>query len=251
MAFDNLNLEVPFVLRDGEGLSLHFTFGEVQSSMRTDRPDDLAIDYTRTMMGFLLLQPDPRHVTMIGLGGGSLAKFCLRHLPSCRVTAVENNPGVIALRDQFAIPRDGPRLAVVADDGAAFLRRAEDASDAVLVDAFDHRGQPEHLCSGAFYDDCHRALAPGGVLAVNLHVDDPACEFAARHIAASFRGNAMQVVARGGRNCIVFAARDRAVTLEALRADRWSGALAAPARQQLKADFDHIGWNACAVASSR
>src|SRR3954464_3646611 len=96
--FSNLNFDAPFVAQDGNSRSLHFTLGETQSAMRLDRPDELAIDYTRTMMGFLLLNPRPRNITMIGLGGGSLVKFCRRHLRLAPMTVVENNPGVVALR---------------------------------------------------------------------------------------------------------------------------------------------------------
>ena len=35
---------------------------------------------------------------MIGLGGGSLVRFCHRHLPHSRMTVVEINPAVVALR---------------------------------------------------------------------------------------------------------------------------------------------------------
>ena len=246
MAFDNLGFDAPFVLQDGPVRSLHFTFGEIQSSMHVDRPDALQVDYTRTMMGFLLIQPDPRRIAMIGLGGGSLAKFCHRHLGASRITVVENNPHVIALRKEFAIPDDGPRLTVLLNDGAAYVRQAA-GIDALLVDAFDGQGQPRGLCAQDFYDDCHRALAPGGVMAVNVHVDDADYPLLTRRIAASFRGNAMQVIAHEKHNCIIFAARGPAVTLEALRSPGWSRALAAPARQQLQADIDHIGWNACAL----
>jgi spermidine synthase len=170
--FEDLRFAAPFVLGEGGVRSLHFTIGETQSSMRCDRPDELQIDYTRTMMGFLLLQPAPREILMIGLGGGSMAKFCHRHLASARVTVVENNPAVIELRREFRIPDDDERLSVIAADGAAFLREFDGGADALLVDAFDEGGQPPALCSQAFYDDCRRALAPGGVLVVNLHVDD-------------------------------------------------------------------------------
>src|SRR3954464_14339675 len=102
--FSNLNFDAPFVAQDGNSRSLHFTRGETQSSMRLDRPDELRIDYTRTMMGFLLLNPRPRAITMVGLGGGSLVKFCRRYLPQTKMTVVENNPGVIALRKEFGIP---------------------------------------------------------------------------------------------------------------------------------------------------
>src|SRR5438105_2059437 len=192
--FENLNFDPPFVVREGELRSLHFTIGETQSSMRTDRPDELQIDYTRTMMGFLLLQPEPREIVMIGLGGGSIAKFCHRHLQSARITVVENNPGVIALRDDFAIPADDARLSVLADEGAAFVNQCGGAVDVLLVDGFDQNGQPAGLCSQAFYDDCHRALAPGGVLVVNLHVDDADHDACTRRIAAAFPDGAIQVV---------------------------------------------------------
>src|SRR5690349_9988184 len=112
--FCRLNFDAPFVVQDGNSRSLHFTMGETQSSMRLDRPDELRIDYTRTMMGFLLLNPRPRNITMIGLGGGSLVKFCRRYLPAAAVTVVENNPGVIALRKDFGIPDDGAGLRVIA-----------------------------------------------------------------------------------------------------------------------------------------
>jgi spermidine synthase len=36
-------------------------------------------------MAFLLFNSRPDNVAMIGLGGGSLAKFCHRHLPASRI----------------------------------------------------------------------------------------------------------------------------------------------------------------------
>ena len=135
--FANLNLEPPFVLEERGTRSLHFTMGETQSSMRVDHPHELQIDYTRTMMGFLLLNAQPRTIAMIGLGGGSLVKFCHRHLPSARITVVDNNPGVIALRKDFDIPDDDARLSVLEGDGAVFVRALSGALDVLLVDGFD------------------------------------------------------------------------------------------------------------------
>jgi spermidine synthase len=54
---------------------LHVGGSAIQSAMRLDAPDDLALAYTRAMMAGLLFQPEPRDVTLIGLGGGSLAKY--------------------------------------------------------------------------------------------------------------------------------------------------------------------------------
>ena len=61
--------------------SLHLGGDAIQSSIRLDRPDELALDYTRAMMAFLLFQPLPREVLMIGLGGGSMARYIHQRMP--------------------------------------------------------------------------------------------------------------------------------------------------------------------------
>jgi spermidine synthase len=69
--------------------TLHVGGEAIQSSMRIAEPYALALDYTRCMMAFLLFHPEPREALMIGLGGGSLAKFFHRRLRSTRVRVVE------------------------------------------------------------------------------------------------------------------------------------------------------------------
>jgi spermidine synthase len=246
-SFHRLRFDVPFVVEEDGVRSLHFTHGEVQSSMRPNRPDELALDYTRTMMGFLLLQPTPRRIGMIGLGGGSLAKFCHRHLPSARITVVDNNPGVIALRGQFGVPADDGRFEVITGDGGAFIRECAGVFDVLLVDAFDASGLPPHLCSEAFYAGCFRALLPGGVLVANLHADDVGHADYVQRLGAAFRGNAMQVLSVEQSNCVVIAGRERPVTLEALRRLDWAGALDPKVQRQLRAEFAHIGWSAAKI----
>lgn len=250
-SFDELRFESPFVRQEGATKSLHFTLGEIQSSMRLDRPDDLQIDYTRTMMGFLLLRNRPRRIAMVGLGGGSLVKFCHRYLPQTQMTVAENNPAVIALRTEFGVPPDDERLSVVEGDGALFVRESCRRLDVLLVDGFDHEGQPPQLCSQAFYDDCYAALAPGGVMVANLHIDHPEHDLFTARIARSFRGNALQVLASEKANCIVFAGRRLPVTLQALRSPAWQEALEPQAQRQLRAEFAQIGWGACELRAAQ
>src|SRR5690606_28313210 len=95
----------------------------LQSRMRLDDPNALDLDYSRVMMAFLLLQPQPESILVIGLGGGSLPKYCRQHLPAAHITVVENNPAVIAARDTFQVPPDDERFSVVCADGAEFLAR--------------------------------------------------------------------------------------------------------------------------------
>ena len=202
----------PLILEDQGEVSLHFGFPTIQSRMLTTDPERLVLDYTRTMMGFLLFQPKPRRIAMIGLGGGSLLKYCRSRLPDATFTAIEIAPEVIALRRRFGIPDDDERLRVVCADGADFVRRAsgqfDAAFDVLLIDGFDRDGQARQLCSAAFYDDCHGALRPGGVLVVNLCADDTGYGSYIARISDSFNGKAVVVEAEEGDNKIVFAARD-------------------------------------------
>src|SRR5512146_2271879 len=99
--------------------SLHLGGDAIQSSIRLDRPDELALDYTRAMMAFLLFQPLPRAVLMIGLGGGSMARSIHQRMPATHTTVVEINAKVLAAaRSVFRFPADDERLQVDIADGA-------------------------------------------------------------------------------------------------------------------------------------
>jgi spermidine synthase len=142
---------------------------------------------------------------MIGLGGGSLAKFCYRHLPHTRISVIEVDAEVIALREEFAIPPDDARFQVIHEEGASFLARANLEPDIILVDAFDELGLSPSLLSRAFYEHAHRCLPRGGLLVMNL---SGAKDRYAAHIEAlraAFAGVVRRVEVEGEDNVLVFA----------------------------------------------
>lgn len=160
--------EKPFVMDDGYSRMLYFSFAFVQSAMRIRKPNALELAYTQKMMSFALFQPNPRHLLMLGLGGGSLAKFCHAHFPETQITIVEVNPHVIAFRSEFKIPRDSDRFQVVLADAAEYVARSDAAFDVILADAFDKDGFADSLCNREFYCNLNRLLSDSGVLVCNL-----------------------------------------------------------------------------------
>src|SRR6188474_2751693 len=139
----------PVVVSESGGLrSLHVGGVAVQSAMRLDDPYALALDYTRCMMAFLLFHPEPREALMIGLGGGSLAKFFHKFLKKTSIRVVElDERVVVAAREHFALPR---AIEVQIGDGAEALE--PECCDTLVVDAFEDELHVPRLASQAFYD---------------------------------------------------------------------------------------------------
>lgn len=195
----------PYVVDAGGLRSLHFGPARVQSRMRLAEPDALVFDYTCLMMGFLLFGAAPRRVAAIGLGGGSLVKFCRRHLPRARLDVVELDARVIALRDAFAIPRDDRRLCIRLGDGAAFVAAQTQAFDAILLDGYDEAGMPVRLRSARFAAACRAALRPRGVLVVNVDRGDAGFGTLLRHLRRCFDEAVFVADDEDGGNAVVFA----------------------------------------------
>jgi len=217
---DDADHAKPFICETLTSKALYFSFSDTQSRMQLLQPDALDLEYTRTMMGFLLFEPRPARLAMIGLGGGSLAKFCFRQLPAATIDVVEINPHVIALRDEFQVPPDGPRFQVIEGDGAHFVRYSPKRFEVLLVDGFDIHGQPAALGSQHFYDDCLDVLQPGGILVVNLHSGHLQCASQMERIRRSFGGSMLVVDDGEHSNSVVFACKGDTLERRAARASR-------------------------------
>ncbi|MFM0033589.1 fused MFS/spermidine synthase [Paraburkholderia strydomiana] len=208
----------PVVLETANALSLHFDLLATQSFMSRRDPHKLMLGYTRTMMGFLLLKPTPSRISMIGLGGGSLAKFCYRHLPHTRIVAIEIDPAVIALRNTFHIPPDDERFEVICADGAEYVKRDDAPPDVILVDGFLAHGMPVQLGNAAFYAACHAQLADDGVLVANFVEDDPLIPYYLEEARSAFGNSLSILMAEDSCNYTMFA---------------WKGAPKLPSRDAL------------------
>jgi spermidine synthase len=166
--------EVSVEVSEKDGVrSLHLGSDTVQSSMKLADPSELVLSYTRAMMAFLLFEPEPRRTVMIGLGGGSLAKFLYHRLPSVEIIAVEREPAVIfAARQYFHVPENDARFRVELAEGSAWVAANPGNCDVLLVDGYDGHEQVPELTTESFYADARTALTEKGVLVTNLWSSD-------------------------------------------------------------------------------
>ena len=198
----------PFVIDDGKIRRLHFSLALVQSEMLIADPWSLHLAYTREMMAFLLFLPRPRHVVIVGLGGGSLTKFCYRHLPRTRVTTVELSSDVIAFREQFALPFDDERQAIVCADAVEYFATTEEEADVVLLDGYDDNGIVPAFCDERFYAHLHASLSPRGILVCNLALRGEDRDAHLDLLSESFDGRVRVLDVAGDGNRIAFAFND-------------------------------------------
>jgi spermidine synthase len=204
---------------DSRGLrTLHVGGEAIQSAMRLDDPHALALDYTRCMMAFLLVHPQPREALMIGLGGASLPKFFHRNLRRTRVRVVELDPRVlVAARAHFALPPDDSRLVVEIGDGARAL--SPECCDLLVIDAYHDELHVPELATAGFYDAAFLALREPGALVVNFMDDDPKFDQYLQRLERAFGGAVLALPALYDPNIVAFAFKgaEKEIKWEALR----------------------------------
>jgi spermidine synthase len=156
--------------------SLHFGTKWVQGAMRLERPDAIELEYVQQMMIWTLFLHNPGAIAQLGLGAGSLTKFCHRQFPLAAIRAVELDPTVTAIcRSHFALPPDDSRLRVVHMDAMAFVLDEQNhgAFDVLQVDLYDADAKGPVLDTAEFYQACAQCLTPTGIMTVNLFCDYP------------------------------------------------------------------------------
>jgi spermidine synthase len=122
------------------------------------------------MLGALFVNPSPRSVLIVGLGGGTLPRTLRQLLPATRIDVVEIDPAVVRVASRYFGFTPGDKTHVIESDGRVYVKRALRGTqryDLIMLDAFDHEYIPEHLLTQEFLQEVKSLLAPGGVLAAN------------------------------------------------------------------------------------
>lgn len=127
----------------------------------------------------------PGSILMLGLAGGTAFRILRHLLPGCALTAVDIDDEIVELaKEHMGI--DGLGIEVVVDDAYAWLKSNRRRFDVVIDDIYLAGAADVYRprqCDPRMVRDLKRAIAPGGVLAVNL-VTGPghrAMQSSARH----------------------------------------------------------------------
>lgn len=134
-------------------------------------------EYARAML-LSLAFTTPRHMTLLGLGGGALVSSLRHALPDCPLQVVELREEVAQVaQDYFGlIPNE--RLMIQIEDARQYLRNAEPAStDLLFSDMYYSADMNPFQRQKKFIQHCQRVLTDDGWLVINYHRlpdgDDP------------------------------------------------------------------------------
>lgn len=195
------------ISESGNIRSLHLGSATVQSSMNLDHPAELVLSYSRAMMGWLLFaEQAPEHITQIGLGGGSFARWIDAYLPDTRQTAVDINPQVINVaRSLFELPFEDERFEIIEADGAEYIKTLRGGTDVVLVDGFDGLQIVDALVEEPFFENCRRALSANGIFVTNWWSGDRRYRRFVERLLGVFEGRVLELPAESHGNVAVMA----------------------------------------------
>jgi spermidine synthase len=228
------------IRRDGDVRALTFVRDNgdeaVQSRIDLNAPQTLVSPYARRMFASYLYQPHPRRVLIVGLGGGAMVRFLTHHEPHVQIDAVEIDPAVVRLADQYFGVRTGGNVRVHTADAFSFIETTTDRYDVIFMDAFlrpsadtDTTGVPSRLKTLEFLRRLKQALSPGGVVAFNINDHDRMADDIAS-VAAAF-GHVAAYSSPPAENKVVIATEGSMATDDELRARitaldaRFTGAL--------------------------
>ena len=109
-----------------------------------------------------------RNVLIIGGGDGGILREVVRHKNVERIVLVEIDGSVVEFSKKF-LPNlskgafDDPRLKIVIQDGAEFVKTTDCKFDVIICDSTDPIGPGQVLFTKEFYGDCKALLSKEGI----------------------------------------------------------------------------------------
>ncbi len=141
-----------------------------QSCFYKSQPHKLVFNYTKLLMSGLLLNPEPKRILIIGLGGGTMSNTLAQLFPNTHIDNVEIDDAVIKVARRYFGFYENEWVKSYNQDGRIFIKRAllkKQSYDWIILDAFNGDYIPEHLLTREFLQETKSLLSENGILTAN------------------------------------------------------------------------------------
>lgn len=192
------------VMDDGHKRYLAFGTDDEQSCQLIHQPHLLQHEYTRAIL-LALLMVTPKHITVIGIGGGCLLTTLHHMLPNCLFQGVELRREVARLAHKFfKLPKD-ERIKIHIGDGFQYLLQSESSTDLIIADMYLADGIDQQQLSQNFIEASFKRLNDGGWLVLNYWLDHKVEEQLINALQQSF--DQVYMCNTGGGNWVIYAGK--------------------------------------------
>ena len=141
-----------------------------QTCINLSKPKKMVFSYTKMTLASLLLNPGPKRILIVGLGGGTLPMALADLLPDAVIETVEIDEAVVRVAKDYFGFVEGPRNKTITQDARVFGKRSVLRGieyDLIVLDAFNGEYIPEHLMTVEFLQEMQALLSADGVLVAN------------------------------------------------------------------------------------
>jgi spermidine synthase len=194
------------VFEEGSRRYLAFSEDSQQSAIDLSRPSDLVFEYTQAMLLGLIYFSNPKRITLLGLGAGSLVHAFRQYDHELLIDVAELRPQVIKVaQDWFGLPTDDDRLNLHAMDAGQYMSEFSGETDLILMDVYDDNGMLDIQLEATCLRDCFNALSRNGILVMNLWDQGKGSHPKARQALDALFGSDCLSCSIGGDNLVVLA----------------------------------------------
>jgi spermidine synthase len=140
-----------------------------QSRMDLTKPEMPIHAYIKAML-LVLAFVRPSHITLLGLGAGSLLRAIQHHCSCVFFQVVEIRQSVVDVaNDFFGLPKTD-NIVITVDDAKYYLENAEvNSSDIIFADMYQAYEMSHLQEQEMFLKQCHQLLSSKGWLVINYH----------------------------------------------------------------------------------
>lgn len=133
-------------------------------------PKKIVFEYVKNILTGYAINPDPKRILIIGLGGGTLSNVMHELTPKAEIINVDIDPVVVKLAKKYFDYQQTSQIKTEIKDGRVFVKRAlldNQKFDWIVLDAFNGDYIPEHLMTREFLAEVKGLLSENGFVTAN------------------------------------------------------------------------------------